>query len=227
VLDVGCGVGGTSIRLASLLGAQCTGISLSPKQVEMATANAEAGGVSDLARFFQGDGEALLAHPQLQGLEGTFDAVWISEALSHFPHKERFFSAAAVFLRPGGRLVMCDWFKAENLGPKMTGKGGVIDQIEIGMLLPPMKTPSEYVNYAVAVGLRPIFYEDVSKETARTWDICLELIANPALWAMATTMGRDFVAFLHSFLAMKDGFATGAFRFSLLVNEKPTAEQTA
>lgn len=223
ILDVGCGVGGTSCRLAGLLDAKCTGISLSPKQVEMATANAAAAGVADRVSFHQGDGEALPSHPALQGKEGTFDAVWISEALSHFPHKDSFFAGAVSMLKPGGRLVLCDWFKAEGLGRGMTA--GVIADIEKGMLLPPMETPSGYVNLAVAAGLRPLFYEDVSKETARTWDVCLELITNPSLWAMATTMGSDFVDFLVSFKAMRDGFASGAFRFSLLVMEKPTLDQ--
>ena len=40
-------------------------------------------------------------------------------------------------------------------------------------------------------------------------------------------MGSDFVEFLKAFGAMRDGFATGAFRFVLYVAEKPTAEQLA
>jgi len=225
VLDVGCGVGGTSIRLASLLGVKCVGVTLSPKQVEMAAANAAAANVADGAAFHVGDAEALLEHPALAGRLGTFDAVWCSESASHYPRKPLFFDAAAKFLKPGGRLVMCDWLKAEHLGARATAPGGVIDAIEIGMLLPPLCTATDYVRLAGDAGLRPVFYEDVSKETARTWDISLGLVSNPAVWALATSMGPDFIAFLKSFTAMRDGFATGAFRFALFVCEKPTAEQ--
>lgn len=220
---MGCGVGGTSIRLASLLDAVCTGVSISPKQVDMARANALEAGVADRVQFHVGDGEALLSHPSLQGRAGSFDAVWISEALSHFPHKPAFFAGAHAMLKEGGKLVLCDWFKADNLGPSMSG--AVIKDIEAGMLLPPMCTPSEYQAMATQAGLRALYYEDVSAETARTWDICLELITNPALWSMAATMGADFLAFLKSFTAMRQGFACGAFRFSLMVLEKPSAEQ--
>jgi hypothetical protein len=42
---------------------------------------------------------------------------------------------------------------------------------------------------------------------------------------MAATMGTDFIAFLKSFMAMKQGFATGAFRFTIVVGQKPTDEE--
>ena len=64
------------------------------------------------------------------------------------------------------------------------------------MLLPPMETVVGYSNLLVAAGARPIYMDDVSKECSKTWDICLDLIVNPALWTFATSMGRDFVAFL-------------------------------
>lgn len=225
VLDVGCGMGGTSIRLASLLEIKCVGVTLSPKQVEMAAANAAAANVADAVAFHVGDAEALPALPALAGRLGSFDAVWCSESCSHYPRKPLFFNAAAKFLKPGGRLVMCDWLKAQHLGPTATAPGGVIAEIEKGMLLPPLCTAAEYVSLAADAGLRLVFYEDVSKETARTWDISLGLVASPAIWSLAASMGPDFVAFLKSFTAMRDGFATGAFRFSLFVCEKPTDEQ--
>ena len=50
--------------------------------------------------------------------QGGFDVVWISEALSHFPNKALFFRNAHQLLRPGGKLVLADWFKAEGLGEK-------------------------------------------------------------------------------------------------------------
>lgn len=47
--------------------------------------------------------------------QGSFDAVWISEALSHFPNKPLFFENVMKVLKPGGKLVLADWFKAEDL----------------------------------------------------------------------------------------------------------------
>lgn len=48
----------------------------------------------------------------------SFDAVWICEALSHFPNKQLFFQNAHKSLKKGGKLALADWFKAEGLGEK-------------------------------------------------------------------------------------------------------------
>jgi tocopherol O-methyltransferase len=108
VLDVGCGVGGTSIHLAATLGERCrvTGVTLSTAQVAFATADAASAGVAARVAFHEGDGERLDEMPALAGREGSFDAVWISEALSHFVNKDKFFAQAHKFLKPGGKLVL-------------------------------------------------------------------------------------------------------------------------
>ena len=216
VLDVGCGVGGTSCWLAAR-GHNVTGISLSPKQIEMAQAAMKKDGVN--VRFQVMDGEKIY----FPGENGTFDAVWISEALSHFPHKNLFFAHAMRMLKPGGKIVIVDWFTADSIGPKLTN--GVIADIESGMLLPPMETVTGYSNLLVQAGARPVYMDDISKYTSKTWDISLDLISNPATWALATKLGTDFVAFLHAFKGMQEGFATGAFRFTILIAEKPLAAQ--
>ena len=136
VLDVGCGVGGTSRYLASTQGCTVTGITISTKQVEIASrltraeakrrgasgdteqsGELDADGYTHLdsgkVRFAELDAEKLADY--FSGQEGTFDAVWISEALSHFSEKSLFFRNAHAVLRPGGKLVLADWFKAENL----------------------------------------------------------------------------------------------------------------
>jgi tocopherol O-methyltransferase len=45
--------------------------------------------------------------------QASFDCVWISEAMSHLPDKALFFRNAYKLLKPGGRLVVADWFKRE------------------------------------------------------------------------------------------------------------------
>lgn len=142
VLDVGCGIGGTSRYLASHHGCTVTGITISGKQVEIAnrltkavvetessgdaTTESEAHATPDSdgfvrlgagkVRFIELDAEKMAEF--FAGQEGTFDAVWISEALSHFPNKALFFENAQKVLKPQGKLALADWFKAEDLDEK-------------------------------------------------------------------------------------------------------------
>lgn len=52
-------------------------------------------------------------------------------------------------------------------------------------------------------------------------DISLSLVQSPSLWALAFTQGRDFIAFLKAFRAMKRGYANGTFRYAVMVFQKP------
>ena len=123
VLDVGCGLGGTSRHLATL-GASVTGITISTRQVEMATKlseEASGGGGEVDGEGFIPVGEGRVKFVELdaekmggrEGWAGSFDVVWISEALSHIPGKEAFFRNAHEVLVGGGKLVIADWFKGD------------------------------------------------------------------------------------------------------------------
>lgn len=132
VLDVGCGLGGTSRHLASL-GASVTGITISTRQVEMATrlsnlnatpnsdsvssAESSAGQNQDAegftpfgpgrVKFLELDAEKMGEADALGADAGGFDVVWISEALSHVPRKEAFFENAFAVLKEGGEAGCC------------------------------------------------------------------------------------------------------------------------
>lgn len=104
-------------------------MTISGKQVEMARklsldeAKTPAQGAADAAvklgdgsvRFIELDAEKMGGYFRAEETKATFDCVWISEAMSHLPDKELFFRNAALLLNPGGKLVVADWFKAEDV----------------------------------------------------------------------------------------------------------------
>ena len=56
-------------------------------------------------------------------------------------------------------------------------------------------------------------------------DISVSLVADPSLWALALTQGRDFISFLRAFQAMRKGYANGSFRYAVMVFEKRVAKE--
>jgi ubiquinone/menaquinone biosynthesis C-methylase UbiE len=94
VLDVGCGTGLMSAKLAAN-GRQVVGVDISDAMLERARRHSRPG-----TRFVWGDAE------KLPGKPGEFDAVVNLISFHHYPNPAR---AAAEFrrvLRPGGRLVL-------------------------------------------------------------------------------------------------------------------------
>ncbi|KIW60223.1 hypothetical protein PV05_00458 [Exophiala xenobiotica] len=248
VLDVGCGIGGTTRHLARDHGCTVTGITISGRQVQIAkrltdnessstttptsnnsrspdthtNANADKftpiGTRGGRVQYRELDAEKMDSDFPPQ----SFDCVWISEALSHFPDKPLFFRNAARLLRPGGtgKLVIADWFKAEDLDAEAMESD--IKPIEDGMLLPPLCTQADYVSLAESAGLKVLHQpKDISKDVAKTWDISWDLISSPSLWAFAISQGRDGLAFLQAFRAMRRGYANGTFRYAVMAFEKP------
>jgi tocopherol O-methyltransferase len=244
VLDVGCGLGGTSRYLAREKGCAVMGVTISKRQVEIANRLSRAesshheqqrestqvaasnvpvsiGEKGGNVIFHELDAEAMLPffRPDGENTGRTFDCVWISEALSHIPNKEAFFSNSHSLLRPGGKLVIADWFKSFDLTSSQVRD--TIKPIEDGMLLPRLYTMNEYVSLATDAGLElKTGPEDISKDVAKTWDISWALISSPSLWAFAISQGRDGLAFLQAFRAMRRGYADGSFRYGVLVFEK-------
>lgn len=105
VLDVGCGIGGSSRILARDYGFSVTGVTLSPQQVQRATELTPAG--VD-AKFMVND--ALnMSFP-----DNSFDVVWSIEAGPHMPDKARYGAEMLRVLKPGGILVVADWNQRDD-----------------------------------------------------------------------------------------------------------------
>jgi tocopherol O-methyltransferase len=228
VLDVGCGVGGTSRYVAAECRCEVIGLTLSAVQARMATDATPVAprpivgrSVGDPRRAPGGARPAppprfIVADAAALPLTGPFDALIALEVLSHVEDRGAFFGEARRLLKDGGGVGIAAWLKADDLSP--TDKA-LIASIEEAMLvtLPPR---SEYERLLSRTGFELVTYRDISTAVAKTWDLCLEIVANPALWSLALAKGRDTMAFVKSFRAMQKGFASGVFRYAVLIAER-------
>jgi len=100
ILDLGCGIGGSSRILAKYYGFNVTGITISPAQVKRARELNPLG----LNCKFQ-----VMDALDLKFEDGSFDAVWSVEAGAHMNDKTKFADEMLRVLRPGGYLALADW----------------------------------------------------------------------------------------------------------------------
>lgn len=111
ILDAGCGVGGPALWLARHYDAEVVGVSLSDAQIAKAREHADREGLADMVRFERADFTATAF------ADASFDVVWAQESVCHVPAdaKKAFLAEAERVLRPGGRLVMEDWFRPATI----------------------------------------------------------------------------------------------------------------
>ncbi len=105
VLDVGCGIGGSSRILAESYNFAVTGITISPQQVERAQQLTS----QELNVRFLVDDAMALSFP-----DASFDVVWSIEAGPHMPDKAIFAKELMRVLKPGGVLVVADWNQRDD-----------------------------------------------------------------------------------------------------------------
>ncbi|MEK7257167.1 MAG: methyltransferase domain-containing protein [Bacteroidota bacterium] len=108
VLDAGCGVGGSAIFLAKNYGCRVTGITLSERQVKTATNYAQQNGVAQLVDF------QCMDYTHTDFPDQSFDIVWAIESMQTASDKGAFLKETARLLKPGGKLLVADVFKAKS-----------------------------------------------------------------------------------------------------------------
>ena len=103
------------------------------------------------------------------------DAVIAIESVSHMSDPGRAFSEAARVLRPGGRLVVCDWLAREARSKWRDER--LLEPICREGRLPAMRTAREYGALLASAGLTVESFADESRRVSRTWPICLRRTA--------------------------------------------------
>ena len=103
LLDIACGSGRPTIRIAEATGCKATGIDLHADAVSNAIAYAKQRGMENRTNFQVGD-----AAEPLDLADSQFDVLMCIDAINHLPNRIEVLKEWHRVLRPGGRLLFTD-----------------------------------------------------------------------------------------------------------------------
>jgi tocopherol O-methyltransferase len=211
ILDVGCGMGGSSMHLAHL-GCQVTGVTLSPIQRRWAGVESWCRGLSRKIHWQCADAESLAFHAK------SFDVVWSIECTEHLFDKPAFFRRAAQWLKPGGRMAICAWLAGEHTDAVSVRK--VMDVCE-GFLCPSLGTSADYRNWFTDAGLVVEQDLDWTSQVQQTWEICHRRVRRWGIRHLARWIDRDTVQFLDRFPTILEAYQDGSMKYGCFIAKMP------
>ncbi|MEH2071051.1 MAG: methyltransferase domain-containing protein [Nostoc sp.] len=215
ILDVGCGIGGSSLYLAEKFNAQATGITLSPVQAARATERALEANLSQKTQFQVADAQAM------PFADNSFDLVWSLESGEHMPDKTKFMQECYRVLKPGGTFIMVTWcHRATDESALTADEEKHLQDIYRVYFLPYVISLPEYASIARQLPLNNIRTADWSQAVAPFWNVVIDSAFTPqALWGLLNA-GWTTIQGALSLGLMRRGYQRGLVRFGLLCGNK-------
>ncbi|NEQ68482.1 MAG: methyltransferase domain-containing protein [Symploca sp. SIO2D2] len=217
ILDVGCGIGGSSLYLAQKFNANATGITLSPVQASRATERAQEAGLESRVQFQVAD--AL----NMPFADESFDFVWSLESGEHMSDKEQFIKECYRVLKVGGTFLIATWCHRPIIpatGELTTDELQHLKEIYRVYCLPYVISLPEYEAIARNISFQNICTADWSDAVEPFWNIVIDSAFEPkAIVGLFQSGGRTIEAAL-SLGLMSRGYERGLIHYGLLCANK-------
>ncbi|XP_010482058.1 PREDICTED: tocopherol O-methyltransferase, chloroplastic [Camelina sativa] len=218
IVDVGCGIGGSSRYLASKFGAESIGITLSPVQANRANDLAAAQSLAHKVSFQVADA---LDQPFE---DGKFDLVWSMESGEHMPDKAKFVNELVRVVAPGGRIIIVTWCHRNlSAGEKalQPWEQNLLDKICKTFYLPAWCSTDDYVHLLQSHSLQDIKCADWSENVAPFWPA---VIRTALTWKGLVSLLRSGMKSIKGALTMPlmiEGYKKGVIKFGIITCRKP------
>lgn len=211
VLDVGCGMGGSTMHLARQ-GCDVTGVTLSPVQRRLCASESWFRGLSKRTRFRCADAETL------EFPDNTFDVVWSIECTEHLFDKPAFFRKAAGWIKPGGRIAICAWLAGDRTDAEAVQR--VKDVCE-GFLCPSLGTSADYRDWFTQSELVMEQELDWTSRVMQTWEICDRRVKRSRIRHLVRFIDRETTLFLDRFQTILEAYRDGSMKYGCFIARKP------
>jgi len=155
VLDAGCGKGGSSFWLALHKQVEAVGITPVQSQIDDCIAQAKHLNLTKQTSFYLAD------YCNTSFADESFDVVWACESLCHAKDKSLFYKEAYRLLKPGGRLIIAEYLRAER--PLKSKDDQLLKSWLNRWAIDDIDTEPEHFSFAEAAGFSDIKIEDVTK----------------------------------------------------------------
>ncbi|MBZ5534922.1 MAG: methyltransferase domain-containing protein [Acidobacteriia bacterium] len=212
ILDVGCGLGGSSLWLAENLEATVVGLTLSEVQARMAHTEAMRSGLEGRVSFHLGDAR------HLPFAAGRFDVVWIIECSEHVEDKQSFLAGCSRVLRIGGKLAICAWLKADGLSREE--EEAFIEPVCGGFLCPSLETMNNYRRWMEESGFTVLHALDITPRVEKTWTVCTKIVQRPEVKLLLQLGDESILNFVNAFEAIRKAYAQRKMLYGMMVAEK-------
>lgn len=218
MVDVGCGIGGSSRHISRKFGCTTRGVTLSPYQAKRGNELAKEQGLEDKCSFQVAD--AL----QMPFPDNSFDLVWSLESGEHMPDKNTFVNELFRVAQPGGRIIIVTWTHRdlEEGETSLTRKEErLLAAINRAYYLPRWCSGQEYINLLKSHGATDVKREDWSYIIAPFWKAVIKSSLNfKSIWGLLRS-GFSTQRGAYAMFLMLKGYKKGLIKFDCLTCTKP------
>lgn len=213
MLDLGCGVGGSSRFIAKTYGANAKGVTLSPVQASIAE-------TYNISQNLQEKVKITVQDMMTLGRASQYDLVWSMESAEHIADKAGLLQLCFDSLVPGGRLIMATWcVRDEGAGYTKTEKS-LLEKVSKHYHLPPMVSINELALLAEKAGFNEVQTADWSPSVAPFWAAVIR-----SAWTIKSIQGLvrsgwGTIKGAWAMQYMQRGYRMGLIKFGVLQGHK-------